>query len=94
MYEKVREFYSVSANTELECCGVSQECFARLQMDASQVSGHSRQYNSLHYNAIQYNTMILFIVEYSVQLNISYELFFDLVKYVIYYMNVKHDNIK
>ena len=31
---------------------------------------------------IQYNTIILFIVEYSIQLNISYELFFDLDKYV------------
>ena len=31
----------------------------------------------------QYNTIILFIVEYSIQLNISYELFFDLDKYVI-----------
>lgn len=42
MYDKLRDFFIVMARTELECCGLTQECFTKIMSDAALVS---RQYN-------------------------------------------------
>ena len=38
MYEKVRDAFIVFARTELECCGLTQECFTKIMSDAGLVS--------------------------------------------------------
>ena len=38
MYDKVREFFILLARTELECCGLTQECFTKIMSDAGLVS--------------------------------------------------------
>ena len=38
MYDRVRDFYSLLAVKELECCGITQECFTRIVSDANLVN--------------------------------------------------------
>lgn len=38
LYEKLREFFIIMARTELECTGLTQECFTKIMSDAALVS--------------------------------------------------------
>ena len=38
MYDKLREFFILMARTELECCGLTQECFTKIMSDSALVS--------------------------------------------------------
>ncbi|KAK2176270.1 hypothetical protein NP493_673g01034 [Ridgeia piscesae] len=52
MFEKMREFFTLFARTELQCCGLTQECFTRVQMDALLVSQDYNQRSFLHDNSV------------------------------------------
>ena len=34
MYDKVKLYFSTLARSELECCGLTQECFAKILNDS------------------------------------------------------------
>ena len=49
MYERVKDFFMVLCHTELESCGLTQECFTKIMADSTMVSNNGpTRYQNCH----------------------------------------------
>ncbi|ELU08892.1 hypothetical protein CAPTEDRAFT_225696 [Capitella teleta] len=52
LYDSIRDFFTILSTTELECCGVTQECFTHILTDSTKISRHYNNLCFLHDNLV------------------------------------------